>query len=55
MNENTYLYKNIINIAYDKIITKAKKYYSKTEDKSGILYNLTVILNFINKLNIYKL
>ena len=55
INESTYLYKNIINTVYDKAITKIKKYYSKTENKSNILYNLTAILNSINKLNMYKL
>ena len=55
MNESKYFYKNIINTAYDKIITKIKKYYSKTIEKRNILYNLIVILNSTNKLNMYKL
>ena len=54
MSESTYLYKNIINTTCDKAITKTKKYYSRTEDKKDLLYNLTAILNSINKLNMYK-
>ena len=54
MNENLYFYKHIINIVCDKVRTKIKKYYSKAEDKDDMLYNLTAILNFNNKLNMYK-
>ena len=48
MSESTYFYKDIINTACDKAIEKTKKYYSRTEDKDGLLYNLAAILNFIN-------
>ena len=55
MNKNIDLYKNIINTICDKIIIKIKKYYSKTESKNDMLQNLMIILNFTDKLNIYKL
>ena len=55
MNESTYLYKDIINTAYNKFITKIKKKLLKIENKNNMMYNLTAILNFINKLNNYKL
>ena len=55
MNESIYFYKDIINTVCNKSITKIKKYYSKIEDKNGMLYNLTVIFNLINKLNIHNL
>ena len=55
MNESIYFYKSIINITCDKTTIKIKKYYSKTENKNDMLYNLTAILNSINKLNLYTL
>ena len=47
MNESTYFYKNIINIVFNKVVTKIKKYYSKTAKKSDILDNLIAILNLL--------
>ena len=55
ISESTYFYKDIINTACDKVIAKTEKCYLRTEDKDGLLYNLVVILNFINKLNMYKI
>ena len=46
--------RNIVKIC-NKVFKKLSKYYFKIENKNEIIYNLNIILNFINKLKLYKI
>jgi len=47
--------KEIIIKVCKKVLTKFVKYYSKIEELNKILYNLVNILNFTQKLSLYKI
>jgi len=52
---NIYSLTKIITRACNKALTKLAKYYSKIEELNNILYNFVNILNFTQKLNVYKI
>ena len=54
MRKNIYLYKIVIIKIYETIEIKFKKYYFKIK-KSDLIYDSINILNFISKLNLYKI
>ena len=47
--------KRTIVVVCDTITKKLNKYYFKINDKSGLVYNLANIFDFIIKLKIYKI
>jgi len=52
---NNYFLIDIIIKICNKALTKLAKYYSRIEKLDSILYNLINILNFTQKVNLYKL
>jgi len=52
---NNYFSTNIVIKIYNKVSTKFAKYYSRIKELNNILYNLVNILNFMQKINFYKL
>ncbi len=52
---NIYFLKNIILKACNKTLIKFAKYYLKTKKLDNILYNLVNILDFTQKVSLYKL
>jgi len=51
---NNYSLINIVIKICNKTLTKFAKYYSRIEELNNILYNLINILNFTQKVNLYK-
>ncbi len=45
----------IVTRVCNKILTKLAKYYSKTKELNNTLYNFVNILNFTQKLSLYKM
>ena len=52
---NIYFLKDIVFKVCNKISTKFAKYYLRTKKLNNILYNLINILDFIQKISLYKL
>jgi len=52
---NIYFSKNIVIKICNKVLTKLAKYYSRIEELDNILYNFVNILDFTQKVNLYKL
>ena len=52
---NIYCLTNIVIKICNKVATKLAKYYSRTKELDNILYNFVNILDFIKKINLYKL
>ncbi len=52
---NIYFSKNIVFKVCNKVSTKLAKYYLKTKELNNTLYNFVNILDFIQKINFYKL
>jgi len=52
---NIYFLTNIVLKTCNKASTKLAKYYSKTKKLDNTLYNLVNILNFTQKISLYKL
>ncbi len=52
---NIYFLTNIVIKTCNKVSTKLAKYYSKIKELNNTLYNLVNILNFTQKINLYKL
>jgi len=52
---NIYCLTNIVIKICNKASTKLAKYYSRTKELDNILYNFVNILDFIKKINLYKL
>jgi hypothetical protein len=46
--------KTLVIKACELTSTKLAKYYFKIEDKDELIYNLAIILNFTQKLNLYQ-
>ncbi len=51
---NVYFSTNIVIKICNKISTKLAKYYLRTKELDDTLYNLVNILNFTQKINLYK-
>ncbi len=52
---NIYFSTNIVIKICNKVLTKLAKYYSRIEELDNILYNFVNILDFTQKVNLYKL
>ncbi len=52
---NVYFSTNIVLKICNKVSIKFAKYYSKIKELNNILYNLVNILDFTQKVNLYKL
>ena len=52
---NIYFLTNIIIKICNKASTKLAKYYSRIKELDNILYNFTSILDFTQKVSLYKL
>jgi len=52
--DNAYFLKILVIKACELIFTKLAKYYFKTKNKNELIYNFVIILNFIQKLNLYQ-
>ncbi len=52
---NIYFLKNIVLKVCNKISTKLAKYYSRIKKLDNILYNFVNILDFTQKVSLYKL
>jgi len=52
---NIYFLKNIVLKTCNKASTKLAKYYLKKKELDNILYNLVNILDFTQKVSLYKL
>jgi len=52
---NIYFSKNIVLKTCNKVSTKFAKYYLKIKKLDNILYNLVNILDFTQKISLYKL
>jgi len=52
---NIYFSTNIVIKICNKVLTKLAKYYLRIKELDNILYNLVNILNFTQKVNLYKL
>ncbi len=46
--------KTLVIKACELTFTKLAKYYSKIKNKDELIYNLVMILDFIQKLNLYQ-
>jgi hypothetical protein len=53
IRNNAYFSKTLVIKVRELIFTKLAKYYSKIKNKNELIYNLAIILNFIQKLNLY--
>ena len=53
IHNNACFLKTLVIKACELIFTKLAKYYFKTKDKDELIYNLAIILDFIQKLNLY--
>ena len=51
--DNVCSLKTLIIKACELTFTKLAKYYSKTKNKDELIYNLVIILDFTQKLNLY--
>ncbi len=51
---NVYFLTNIVIKICNKVSTKLAKYYSRTKKLDDTLYNLVNILDFTQKINLYK-
>jgi len=51
---NVYSSTKIVTKVCNKALTKLAKYYSKTKEFNNTLYNFVNILNFTQRLNLYK-
>ena len=54
VRRSNYSAKEAILLAYSKANSKLAKYYSRTEGKGGLIYNLANILDPTVKLNLYR-
>ncbi len=52
---NVYSLTNIVIKICNKVLIKLAKYYLRIEELDNTLYNLVNILNFTQKINLYKL
>ncbi len=52
---NIYFSTNIVIKICNKVLTKLAKYYLRTKKLNNILYNFVNILDFTQKVNLYKL
>ena len=52
---NVYFLTNIVIKICNKVSTKFIKYYLRTKELNNILYNFVNILDFTQKINLYKL
>ncbi len=52
--DNACFSKTLVIKACELIFTKFAKYYSKTKNKNELIYNLVIILDFTQKLNLYR-
>jgi hypothetical protein len=52
---NVYFLTNIVIKICNKVSTKFTKYYLRTKELNNILYNFVNILDFTQKINLYKL
>jgi len=52
---NIYFLRNIVLKVCNKVSTKLAKYYLRTKELDNILYNFVNILNFAQKVSLYKL
>ncbi len=54
IRNNAYSLKTLIIKICELISIKLAKYYSKIKNKDELIYNLAIILDFIQKLNLYR-
>jgi len=54
IRNNAYSLKTLIIKICELISIKLAKYYSKIKNKDELIYNLAIILDFIQKLNLYQ-
>jgi len=54
IRNNVYFSKVFVIKACELINTKFAKYYSKIENKDELIYNFVIILDSIQKLNLYQ-
>jgi len=52
---NVYSLTNIVIKICNKVLIKLAKYYLRIEELDNTLYNLVNIINFTQKINLYKL
>jgi len=54
IRNNACFSKTLVIKACELIFTKLAKYYSKTKNKDELIYNFAIILDFTQKLNLYR-
>ncbi len=54
IRNNAYFSKTLVIKAYELIFTKLAKYYFKIKNKNKLIYNLVMILDFTQRLNLYQ-